>query len=67
MLGKDVCLIYCALQFMEVVMKAVVSTKGRLTIPAEVRKKYNIKPGSRVEIEQVGNVIKVRPMSGTSK
>lgn len=46
---------------------AVVSTQGRITIPVEVRKKYDIKPGSRIGIEQKGNVIKVRPLPRDSK
>lgn len=42
---------------------ATVSSKGQLVIPAELRKKYRLKPGSRVAIDdRDGEIaIKVRP------
>lgn len=46
---------------------ATVTTQGRFTIPAAIRRKYGIKPGDRVSIEQEGNVIKVRPVKKDSK
>lgn len=60
--------IYPRVSAMEVGMKtARMTTQGRFTIPAEIRRKYGIKPGDRVSIEQVGNVIKVRPVKKNSK
>ncbi len=41
---------------------AVVSTKGRITIPFEVRKKYDIKPGDKVEFKVVNGAIRVKPL-----
>jgi AbrB family looped-hinge helix DNA binding protein len=40
-----------------------VSVKGQIVLPAEVRRKLGITPGSRVEIElaQDGTVLTVRP------
>jgi len=33
--------------------KAIVSPKGAVVIPAKLRKKYDIKPGSRVQILEI--------------
>lgn len=46
---------------------ATVTTQGRFTIPAAIRRKYGVKPGDRVAIEQVGNAIRVRPVKKDSK
>jgi AbrB family looped-hinge helix DNA binding protein len=44
-------------------MIAKATTKGQVVIPAELRKKYNIKKGSRVSIyEGEGSVIIVKPL-----
>ena len=40
---------------------ATVSSKGQLVIPAEIRKKYRLKAGSRVAVEDHGGEIKVNP------
>ena len=41
---------------------ATVSTQGRLTIPSEVRKKYGIKPGDKVELKVKNGAIQVKPV-----
>jgi len=46
---------------------ATVSTQGRFTIPVELRKKWGIKPGTRISFEQAGNTIKLRPEPKNSK
>ena len=43
-------------------MKAKVTTRGQVSIPSEIRKKFNIEPESRVEWIVEGNVIKVIPL-----
>lgn len=44
-------------------MIAKATTKGQIVIPAELRKKYNIKKGSRLSIfEGEGSVIIVKPL-----
>ena len=40
---------------------AKVSAKGWVVIPASLRRKYGIKPGSRVKIEEEGNRIVLEP------
>ncbi|MGA3136118.1 MAG: AbrB/MazE/SpoVT family DNA-binding domain-containing protein [Terracidiphilus sp.] len=40
---------------------ATVSSKGQLVIPAEIRKKYRLKAGSRVAVEDHGGEIRVKP------
>ena len=44
-------------------MKTYVSTKGQLVIPAELRRKYGIKPGTRVEIIDRGDQIVLQPIT----
>jgi len=44
-------------------MEAIVTTKGRFTIPVELRRKYEIKPGTRIVFEQAGGVIGLQPES----
>lgn len=41
--------------------KVTVSSKGWVVIPADLRKKYNIKPGSELEIEDRGNLLLIKP------
>jgi AbrB family looped-hinge helix DNA binding protein len=44
-------------------MIAKATTKGQVVIPADLRKKFNIKKGSKVSIyEGEGNIIIVRPL-----
>jgi len=43
-------------------MKAKVTTRGQVSIPSEIRKKFNIEPESKVEWIIDGNVIKVIPL-----
>lgn len=45
---------------------ATVSTKGRVTIPIELRRKYDIKPGAHIVFEQKGNAIKMRTVKKAS-
>jgi AbrB family looped-hinge helix DNA binding protein len=40
---------------------ATVSSKGQLVIPAKLRKKYRLKAGSRVVVEDFEGEIKVKP------
>ncbi len=49
------------LEVRHVAHMATVSSKGQLVIPAEIRKKYRLKAGSRVAIEDYGGEIKVNP------
>ena len=44
-------------------MKTYLSTKGQLVIPAELRRKYGIKPGTRVEIIDRGDQIVLQPIT----
>ena len=43
-------------------MTVTVSAKGQLVIPAAIRKRYRLVPGSRVEILDVGRQIVVVPV-----
>lgn len=40
---------------------ATISSKGQLVIPAELRKKYRLKAGSRVAVVDQGGEIRVKP------
>jgi AbrB family looped-hinge helix DNA binding protein len=40
-----------------------VTSGGRVTIPVELRKKYNLKPGTRVHFEELNNGIKIIPLT----
>ena len=42
-------------------MKATVSTKGQIVIPKEIRDHHRLSAGSRVEVEDRGDVIILRP------
>jgi AbrB family looped-hinge helix DNA binding protein len=44
------------------VMKAKVTSRGQVSIPAEIRKQFNIEPESRVEWIVESNTIKVVPL-----
>ena len=43
-------------------MKSKVTTRGQVSIPSAIRKKFNIEPESRIEWVVEGNVIKVIPL-----
>jgi len=43
-------------------LTAKVSAKGWVVIPAEVREKYNIKPGDEVALVDYGGVISILPL-----
>ena len=40
---------------------ATISSKGQLVIPAELRKKYRLKAGSRVAVDDQDGEIRVKP------
>lgn len=42
-------------------MKIVVSSKGQIVIPAAIRKKYEIKEGTELEIQDEDDGIKIVP------
>lgn len=39
------------------------STKGQVVIPAELRERYGLVPGTRVAIEEYGDCIILRPIT----
>jgi AbrB family looped-hinge helix DNA binding protein len=39
------------------------STKGQVVIPAELREKFGLRPGTRVAIEDAGGCIVLRPIT----
>jgi len=39
-----------------------VSAKGQIVIPAELRKKHNIKRGDRFELQEIGNRLVLVPL-----
>ncbi len=43
-------------------MTTKISTKGQIVIPVELREKYNIKPGSEVELMDIGGEIVIIPL-----
>ena len=47
----------------EVNKALTVSNKGWVVIPAEIRKKYNLVPGSKVIIVDYGGVLAILPVS----
>ncbi len=44
-------------------MMTYISTKGQLVIPVELRRKYGIKPGTRVEVIDRGDQIILQPIT----
>ncbi len=46
---------------------AIVSEKGQLTLPAAIRKKAHIQPGTRVEIDVRDGEIVLRPLKRLSE
>ncbi len=43
-------------------MKTTVSTRGQVSIPADLRKKYHIEPETELEWMEDGNTIRVIPL-----
>lgn len=43
-------------------MKTTVSTRGQVSIPVELRKKFNIEPETQLEWIEEGNAIKIIPV-----
>jgi AbrB family looped-hinge helix DNA binding protein len=46
--------------------KTVVTSKGQLVIPAAIRRRYHIKKGTEIHIEEVDNGILLRPVTDQS-
>ncbi len=44
-------------------MEAKISSKGWVVIPAELRQKYNLKPGDKVHVVDYGGVVSLVPTS----
>ncbi len=42
---------------------SVITTKGQLVIPAKLRKRLNLKRGTKVSIEERGKEIVIRPIT----
>lgn len=40
---------------------ATISSKGQLVIPVELRKKYRLKAGTRVAVDDQGGEIRIKP------
>lgn len=47
-------------------MTVTVSVKGQMVIPAKIRKKYHIKPESKVELIDTGREIVIIPIPSNS-
>lgn len=45
---------------------SIVTTKGQVVIPAKLRKKYDIKPGTKVHFYDDGDEIKIVPITKDS-
>jgi len=43
-------------------MKTTVSTRGQVSIPAELRKKFHIEPETQLEWVEDGNAIRIIPL-----
>ncbi len=41
----------------------VVTTKGQIVIPSRIRKKYNIKKGTKLHVEERGEFIVLKPIT----
>ena len=46
-------------------MPAIVSEKGWIVIPAELRKKYNLHPGAEVSVVDYGGLLALVPVMDT--
>jgi AbrB family looped-hinge helix DNA binding protein len=42
-------------------MPAIVSARGRIVIPAELRRKYGLRPGSKVQLVDYGGLLALVP------
>lgn len=40
-----------------------ITTKGQIVIPSKIRKRLNLKPGTRLSIEERGDEIIIKPMT----
>lgn len=47
-------------------MTLTVSARGQMVIPASLRKKYSIKPNTKIELLDLGQEIVIVPLSGRS-
>ena len=45
----------------------VINNKGMITIPAELRKKYNLQPGTKVTIVEVNGHLELLPVVDITK
>jgi AbrB family looped-hinge helix DNA binding protein len=45
-------------------METYATAKGRITIPAALRRKYGIKNGTRIIVTDMGNGIALKPITG---
>ncbi len=41
------------------------NSKGQLTIPAELRRRYRLDPGDEVEVIEVGDTLQIRRRKGS--
>ena len=48
-------------------MTVTVSAKGQLVIPAKLRKRYHIRPGSRIEFLDTGQQLVIVPVPKNAK
>ena len=44
-------------------METTVTSKGQIVIPASIRRRLGIKEGTRIEIEESGNEIILKPIT----
>jgi AbrB family looped-hinge helix DNA binding protein len=44
-------------------MEVLVSSKGQLVIPVELRRKYDMKPGTKVHVADTGDHIALKPIT----
>lgn len=47
-------------------MTLTVSAKGQMVIPASIRKKYSIKPNTKIELLDLGKELVIVPVAGQS-
>ncbi len=47
-------------------METYVTVKGQIVIPAELRRKYGIKPGTRIAVIDNGEAIVLKPVNEES-
>jgi len=44
-------------------LHTIVTTKGQIVIPAKIRKRHNIKKGTKIYIEERGDELILRPLT----